>query len=372
MDCPVVAVVLAGGSGTRLYPASRADRPKQLLSVGDDDRSLLARTLDYAAVADHRVVLTGPDHADRVREHLAAHTGAEATRDDPADDAHAGSDPADVWVEPAQRDTGPALVYAAARARQAFEDPVLCCLPSDHHVSGDFAAVLRRATAVAAETRGLVCVGVEPDRPATGYGYVQPGREVDGHVPVETFHEKPGTERARELVEAGALWNAGVFAWTPDALLSAAADTPLGPLVRAVDGEDGEDGEGENGEGDGLTALEAAYGDVDSVSVDYAVLERAADVFVVPAREVEWDDLGTWDALARVLAADDDGTVVTGDALTVDAEDTVIAAEDAHVAAVGVESLVVAAVGDRVLVVPRDETDRVREVVARLREDGRF
>jgi len=355
MDRPVVAVVLAGGSGTRLYPASRADRPKQLLSVGDDDRSLLARTLDRVAAADRRVVLTGPDHADRVRDRLA-------DREDVA--------PADVWVEPAPRDTGPALVYAAARARETFEDPVLCCLPSDHHVSGDFAAVLRRATAAAVETRGLVCVGVEPDRPATGYGYVQPGREADGHVPVETFHEKPDADRARTLIEAGALWNAGVFAWTPDALLSAAADTPLGPLVRAVDGGDG--GEGEDGESDGLAALEAAYGDLDPVSVDHAVLERADDVFVVPADGIEWDDLGTWDALARVLPADADGTVVDGDALTVDAEDTVIAAEDAHVAAVGVEDLVVAAVGDRVLVVPRDQADRVREVVARLREDGRF
>ncbi|PSQ37873.1 mannose-1-phosphate guanyltransferase [Halobacteriales archaeon SW_5_70_135] len=365
MDRPVVAVVLAGGSGTRLYPASRADRPKQLLSVGDDDRSLLARTLGRVAAADRRVVLTGPDHADRVRDRLA-------DREDVPT--------ADVWVEPAPRDTGPALVYAAARARETFEDPVLCCLPSDHYVSGDFAAVLRRATAAAAETRGLVCVGVEPDRPATGYGYVRPGEAAGGYAPVEAFHEKPDAERARGLVEAGALWNAGVFAWTPGALLSAAADTPLGPLVRAVDDDgdggegegEGEDGRGEDGESDGLAALEAAYGDLDPVSVDRAVLERADDVSVVPADGIEWDDLGTWDALARVLPADADGNVVGGDALTVDAEDTVIVAEGAHVAAVGVEDLVVAAVGDRVLVAPRGETDRVREVVARLREKGQF
>ncbi len=387
MDRTVVAVVMAGGSGTRLYPASRGDRPKQLLALGpdpvgetgddteagdstgddragDDDeaksagdtsegtaagvRSLLVRTLDRAAFADHRVVLTGPDHADRVRDHLA-----DAATDTATD--------AEVWVEPHPRDTGPALVYAAGRAGAEFDRAVLCHLPSDHHVAGDFGTVAERAVAVAGETGGLVCVGVEPDRPATGYGYVRPGREVDGYAPVAAFHEKPDRDGARELLDEGALWNAGVFAWTPSTLLSAARETPLAPVVEAVD------------PWNGTRAASAGYRRVDPVSVDHAVMERADHAFVVPAREIEWDDLGTWDALGRVLSADEDGTVVAGDALTVDTHGSVVATgEDTHVTAVGVEDLVVAAYGDRVLVAPRGASDRVREAVERLREEGRF
>ncbi len=352
-DRTVVSVVMAGGSGTRLYPASRGDRPKQFLSFGDDDRSLLVRTVGRADFADHRVVLTGPDHADRVRDHLHAADDGETT---------------DVWVEPASRDTGPALLYAAARARAAFEDPVLCCLPSDHHVAGDFASVARRAVAVATETGGLVCVGVEPDRPATGYGYVRPGRTADGYAPVRSFVEKPDETRARELREAGALWNAGVFAWTPTALLAAARETPLSSLADTLAGGVADDGEG-------AETVAAAFERAPAVSVDRAVMERTDHAFVVPARGLEWDDLGTWDALARVLPADDAGTVTVGDgeSLTVDATDSVVASDgDYHVTAVGVEGLVVAAWDDRVLVVPRDDADRVREAVERLRETDAF
>lgn len=349
MDRTLVGVVLAGGSGTRLYPASRSDRPKQLRSP-TGERSLLGRALDRAAVADRRVVLTAPDHAETVREHVR--------------ELEDGDEVA-VWVEPAPRDTGPALLYAAGRARATFEEPVLLCLPSDHHVAGDFASLAERAGRVASETAGLVCVGVEPDRPATGYGYVRPGRATDGYAPVEAFHEKPDADRARELLQEGALWNAGMFAWTPGALLSAARETPLSELADAVDPWPGDPDE--------AGSLADAYADLEPVSVDHAVMERAEHVYVVPAGDVEWDDLGTWDALARVLTADAEGTVTTGDVLAVDASESVLASDgDLHVAAVGVDDLVVAAYGDRVLVVPRGETDRVREVVARLRETGRF
>jgi mannose-1-phosphate guanylyltransferase len=346
MDRPIVAMILAGGTGTRLYPASRAARPKQLLALGGD-RSLLDRTVERAGFADHRVVLTSGPHADTIRDHLR----------------EAGRGDVDVWVEPEPRDTGPALVYAAGRARglefgsgdRPEREPVLVCLPSDHHVAGEFGGLARRAARVAVETRGLVALGVEPDRPATGYGYVEPGREQDGYAPVRRFHEKPDHSTARELIDRGCLWNAGIFAWTPGVLLDQARGTVLEPLVDAIEEEDPERG----------------FREVDPVSVDYAVMETTEHAFVVPA-DVEWDDLGTWDALARVLDSDADGNAILGDALTVDAADNVVASDDKHVAAVGVEGLVIATFDDRVLVVPRDQTQRVREVVAALEEAGRF
>jgi mannose-1-phosphate guanylyltransferase len=327
MSQPLVAVVLAGGQGTRLYPASTPDRPKQLLSFGGED-SLLARTVRRAGFADEVYVLTRPAYADAVREHAPG---------------------AAVLTEPAPRDTGPALVYAAHRVREQVGDATLLCLPSDHHVGGDFATTAHRAGRVARETGRLVTLGVEPDRPATGYGYVQPGTDHGEYADVARFVEKPDADTAAEYVQRGWYWNAGIFAWTPAALLDAARDSPLAPLVAAL-----ADGDPERG-------FEA----VEPVSVDHAVLERAERVAVVPAA-FEWDDLGSWDAVGRVLETDADGNAHHGDTLALDAEDCVlVAGADAAVDAVGVEGLVVASVDGRTLVVPRAESQRVREVVAR-------
>jgi mannose-1-phosphate guanylyltransferase len=284
-------------------------------------------------------VLTRPAYADRVRE-------------------HAGD--VEVLTEPAGKDTGPALVYAAAVLRERAPGAALLCLPSDHHV-GDpdrFAAVARRALAVARDADRLVTLGVEPTRPATEYGYLKPGAEHEGYYEVETFREKPDPGAAARYLEQGYLWNAGVFAWRPEVLLEAARESPLAPIVEAADGG----------------APGAGYDAVDPVSVDHAVLERAGNVAVVPA-DLEWDDLGSWDALARISEPDADGNVVRGDgeALLLDVEDCVVAAgEGTDVSVVGTSGLTVAAYDGRVLVVPTRDAQRVREVVARLGEEGRY
>ncbi|QGA81276.1 mannose-1-phosphate guanylyltransferase [Halomicrobium sp. LC1Hm] len=332
MDRPIVALVLAGGTGTRLYPASRADRPKQFRSFGGD-RSLLTSAIERVGFADETYVLTREAFADEVHDHAPE---------------------AAVLTEPAPKDTGPALVYAAHRIREQVGDCVLLAVPSDHVVGDGFEGVGRRAARTAVETEGLVTVGVEPTRPEPGYGYIEPGESRGGYETVTQFREKPNRETATEYVDRGCYWNAGMFAWTPEALLSTARASPLSGLVDAL-----ERGEPERG-----------FDAVDPVSVDYAVLERAEEVFVVPA-DFAWDDLGAWDALARHLPTDDDGNAVLGDAVTVDAADNVVAT-DGHVSLVGVSDLVVASYGDRTLVVPADESQRVREVVARLRDEDAF
>lgn len=324
---------MAGGTGTRLYPASRSDRPKQFLRLGDD-ASLLRRTVERVGFADETFVCTSEAHAETVREHVP----------------NVG-----VFTEPAPADTGPALVYAAHRVREQVGECVLLCLPSDHRVSGPFAETARTAVETAVETNGLVTMGVEPSRPATGYGYIEPKTTDGAYSAVEQFREKPDSETAERFVEGGFYWNAGVFAWTPSALLREARESPLAPLVAAL-----EDGDPERG-----------FDEIEPVSIDYAILERADEVYVVPA-SFEWDDLGSWDALARILDPDENGNAVLGDVLTVDAAENVLASDDKHISAVGVENLVIAAYDDRVLVVPKDDAQRVREVVAALRERDAF
>jgi mannose-1-phosphate guanylyltransferase len=218
---------------------------------------------------------------------------------------------------------------------------------------------MERAARVAVATDGLVTVGVEPTRPETGYGYVKPGDEAttDGgetYYPVETFTEKPDQGAAMRYRHHGYYWNAGMFAWTPEAFLREARKAELAPLVEALESGD----------------PEAGFAAVDAVSVDYAVMEATDAASLVPAA-FEWDDLGAWDAVERVLETDADGNAVLGEAITVDAEDNVLAT-DGHVSVVGVSDLVVASYGDRTLVVPRRESQRVREVVDRLAAESEF
>lgn len=350
-----VALVLAGGIGSRLYPASRGDRPKQFLPIGGEE-SLLTRTAERASFADELVVATRPEFADEIPEHAPE---------------------AEVIVEPDGKDTGPALVYATHRIRERYgaepsgdggddaddrEQLVVVAMPSDHYVADTeaFQKTMEHGARVAGETGRLVTFGVTPERPETGYGYIEPGRERqttsgEQFSELARFHEKPDSETAREYVQAGYRWNSGIFAWTPDSFLSAAADSPLAALVDRLDAGD----------------PEAGFDAVDPVSVDYAVLERVDDAAVVPA-EFTWDDLGSWDALDRLLPQDGDGNVAIGEQLTIDAADNVVASDDKHVSLIGVSGLAVVAYDDRVLVVPKGEAQRVREAVSMLKAEGKF
>ncbi|MFB6252574.1 MAG: mannose-1-phosphate guanylyltransferase [Halobellus sp.] len=359
---PVVAVVLAGGTGSRLYPASRSDRPKQFLSLFESN-SLLEQTVSRARdVADEVVVVTRESYADGVRERVPD---------------------VDVLVEPVSRDTGPALLYATARVDAAFTDPVILALPSDHLVGTGFAAAIQRGTEVAAATGRLVTFGVEPTRPETGYGYIEPTRrpsaatESDSDAepdtawaPVQSFHEKPDPETAESYVAAGHYWNAGLFAWRPSVFLEAAADSPIAGVataLRSIELPATLDA--------GFTAADVAgvFESVDPVSVDYAIFEVAEEVAVVPV-SFPWDDVGAWDALERVVDPDDDGNVTAGtvELHTLDAGDNVVAADEAHVSLIGVSDLAVVTWDDRVLVVPKDRAQDVKQLVRRLEERGEF
>jgi mannose-1-phosphate guanylyltransferase len=333
----VIACVLAGGTGTRLYPATRADRPKQFLALGGE-RSLLARTVDRLAFADETLVSTGLAYEPGVRDRVDAET----------------------VVEPAPCDTGPAAAYVTHLLNERYDDPTVLVCPSDHVVRDDdaFRETATRAARVAERTGRLVTLGVVPTRPDPGYGYLEPGTERDGWAPLDRFHEKPSRETAADYLAHGFRWNAGIFAWRASAFLSAARASPLAPLLDALDDSD----------------VVGGFEAVPSVSVDKAVMENAADrdkAALVPA-EFGWDDLGTWDAVGR-QASDETANAAFADLTAVDGSGNVAWADDEiHVSLVGVSDLAVVAVDDRVLVVPRARANEVRTLVERLRDDGRY
>ncbi|MAE68896.1 MAG: mannose-1-phosphate guanyltransferase [Gemmatimonadetes bacterium] len=351
------AVILAGGRGERFWPWSRAERPKQLLAI-TSPRTMLEETVrrvDPLIPRERVRVVTGQALAEPIRKTLAE------------------LEPAQVVVEPRGKNTAPAIGLAAALIAAEDVDASMVLLPSDHYVPDGvaFRDAVAYADAVARESGALVTFGIVPERAETGYGYIESGGEVGRkgeirHNEVLRFVEKPDPETARRYFEGrGFLWNSGIFVWRVSDILGALAThvpamaEPLEALTRAAGGP---------GERD---AIETLFEAAPSISIDYAVMEKAERVFVVRA-PLSWDDVGAWSALNRVFEGDGDGNVLRGDVLGVDASDNIVLADDGVVGLIGVSGLVVVRTGDAVLVCARERAQDVKELVQALkaREDG--
>jgi mannose-1-phosphate guanylyltransferase/mannose-6-phosphate isomerase len=348
-------VILAGGSGTRLWPASRVGLPKQFLEIGGG-RSLLQRAVERAlalAPSGRIVVVTHAGQAQAAREHARAVLPPTAL----ASFA--------VLAEPEARNTAPAVAYACAwlAARGGAQLPI-AVLAADHVIEprDRFAAAASRAADLAATGR-LVVFGVRPLRPDTGYGYLEAGPPVPGGLEVRRFHEKPDAERARAYLRAGTYyWNSGMFVFEPAVFLEEAralAPQVVAPLQGAPAALAGEpvDSVVEPPE-----ALRAAYRDIPSISIDYAVMEKSHRVAMVPA-EFEWSDVGTWDEVARLGGG-------SGLAASVDASGNYVLS-DIPVALAGVSDLLVVIRNGAALVCRRNGSQLVRGVVDKLKADGR-
>jgi mannose-1-phosphate guanylyltransferase len=330
------AVLLAGGSGIRFWPASRARRPKQLLALAGP-RSLLADAWSRARrIADaSRIWVVVPRALARsVRAELP---GLRRDR---------------LIVEPSPRDTAPAVCLATATIGRHDPAAIVGLFPTDHVVRDERRFARAVAVAIDAARDGtLVCLGVPAASPETRFGWLRCAEppQPDRAVPVARFVEKPDAARARRFVRSGRyLWNGGMFVWRADAFLAEAARVApevAGPVAEHLDGRRG------------------AWDRARRVSVDYAVMERARRVAVVPL-EAGWDDLGSWDAAARL-------TGPVEDPLVIDSPRTAVFGRGRAVAVVGVPDVVVVDTKDALLVVARGRAEGVREVVERLRRAGR-
>ncbi|MBX3186241.1 MAG: NTP transferase domain-containing protein [Labilithrix sp.] len=360
----VYAVIMAGGAGTRFWPASRALRPKQLLPLaGASEETLLAATvrrLSPLVPPERVIVVTG--------EHLAEAT-AKAVPQVPR---------AQILCEPAPRNTAPCIAWATATIARRDPEALVAVLPSDHFIANE--DELRRVFdhALDAAARGHVTtVGIVPTRPETGYGYIEVGDPLAGGAgagggakSVVRFVEKPSAEKAAELLAGGRhLWNAGMFFFRVGDM-TALVERHLPALAAGVAKID----EAARS-GDETAAVKAIFPTLPSISIDHGVMEKAAGLAVVPG-DFGWNDVGSWQSAWELGQRDEAGNVLAPGAIAIDAKNNLVRAlgEPASkkvVALVGVDDLVVVETDDALLVIPRSRAQDVRLVVDALKAAGR-
>ncbi len=366
----VVPVIMAGGSGTRLWPLSRAGYPKQFLVLSGSTtlfQQAVQRMLALASpgrVALHTPLVVGNEEhrflvLDQLRELERSGTAAAVP-------------PAQLLLEPSGRNTAPALTLAALQAQAAGGDPVLVVTPADQTVTRPeaFTAALHRAIEVAAGG-AIAILGITPDRPETGYGYILAGPAESGQAaPVARFVEKPDAPTAeRYLAEGGYSWNSGMFVLKASVWLAALAR--FRPDILAATRAALEGGSTDERF---VRPHKALFAQVPSESVDYAVMEQCPgsgiDIRVVPL-DAGWNDLGAWDAVWQVAQKDSAGNATVGDALLADSRNTLVHATSRLVGAVGLDNVIVVETADAVLVADRSRSQEVKQIVNRLTAEKR-
>jgi mannose-1-phosphate guanylyltransferase len=353
-------IILAGGSGTRFWPVSRRERPKQLVELWGD-QTMIEATVDRLRTAspEGRVVVVCGDHLT-----------------DPTREALAGVSDVDFLVEPEARDTLPAIVLAAIQVLETDGDVPTGVFPADHYVgdTGAFAECVAAAERQA-ENGHIVTMGIEPTRPETGYGYIHfddntafapKSGELEAH-PVEEFVEKPDRELAQRYLASGDyLWNSGIFCFKPSVLLGE-VERQLPEMYEQVermreawDSDDRDE------------VIDEAFGEMQAISIDYGVMENAEDVVVVPAT-YSWSDVGHWAAVDEVRETDEQGNVVEADAELIDTTESVVYSEDTDrlLAAIDLDEMIVVDTDDALLVAPKSSAQKVRDLVDRLEDTGR-
>jgi mannose-1-phosphate guanylyltransferase/mannose-1-phosphate guanylyltransferase/mannose-6-phosphate isomerase len=349
-------VILSGGSGTRLWPMSRALYPKQLLPLVSERTMVQETALRVADAARFAppLLIANDEHRFIIAEQLRL--------------AHV--EPRAIVLEPIGRNTAPAVCVAALTLLDHDPDALMLVLPSDHAIA-DVPAFLAAVDCAATTARRgrLVTFGITADRPETGYGYIRRGAALaglPGAFEVAQFVEKPDRAHAEAYLASGEYsWNSGMFLFPAGLLVKELEERQPGTVAacrRAV--------QTAARDLDFLRLGKEAFAAAESASIDYAVMEHTAHAAVVPV-DIGWNDVGTWDALWQIGAKDDAGNVLLGDVIAEGAKNSYIRAEDGLVAALGVEDLVIVATGDVVMVAHRDHAQDVKRVIARLQRDGR-
>ncbi len=356
------AVIMAGGAGERFWPLSRQKFPKQLLKLAHPDKSLLAQTVERVEPLvgiENVIIATAPHLIEPIQTGLPQLTADQ------------------VRAEPYKRNTAGCLVWTVAQILAddpgALHTASMAVLTADHRIAPDegFQRTIRAALDQAETTGGLVTIGIRPDRPETGFGYIEmgPGEPITRHDvtlrPVVAFKEKPDLATANQFLESGRfLWNSGTFFWRLDSFLSeleaaapdlAQATLKIADLLRIGEKQ----------------AAEDAFAELRNISIDFALMEKAKQVFVAEAA-FQWDDVGSWDALDRSLPQDASGNVASGDSILIETTNSIVMNDMPGVVTclLGVDNLTVVVTKDAVLVIPKDRAQDVKKIVESLKASG--
>lgn len=339
------ALILCGGSGTRLWPLSRTSRPKQLLALNGEE-TLLQQTgkrLLAHVPASNLYTVTHEDHKFEVKGQLA----------DVAPEAVAN-----VLAEPCARNTLPAIAWAVSQIQAKDKNAIIGVFASDHAIDNEAAFIEAWQTAETIAEKGyLVLLGIKPNSPATGYGYIKPSKQIaDGNMPsfeVEQFVEKPEAETAKQYVEKGYLWNSGMFVFKARVFMQMLKECQPKIATQLSN----------------MTAENFAqtYANFANISMDYGLAEKAEKIGVVPV-DMAWSDLGSWESIYQKQTKDADNNVMHGDVFTQDTTNSLLWSQSSLLATVGLDNVVVIQTADATLVCDRSRTEEVKSLVAQIKE----
>ncbi len=353
------AVIMAGGGGTRLWPVSRRDRPKQMLPLLEEHRTLFQTTVErlHGLLPPERIlVVTVKEQARNLQEQAP---------DIPAEN---------FLMEPLPRGTASVVGLAAIALRQRDPQAVMAILPADHFIRNrDLFHLLIRVAVDVAEKNYLVTLGITPTYAGTGYGYIQRGESISERAiypvyKVSKFREKPDEEQARVMISSGDhSWNSGIFVWRADVILSE-IEKQMGSLYACLTEIESVWNTPKRDE-----VIQRLWPDLKNETVDYGVMEHAEKVAVLPAGGLEWSDVGSWDSLFDVLLPDKDGNIVfAGQHIAEDTHNSLVYGNRGErlVVTIGVDDLIIVDSGDVLLVCHKDQAQKVRKVVDNLKKSN--
>ena len=348
-------VILAGGSGSRFWPKSRKDTPKQLLNILGDDTMirLTYNRLEKISSVDHILIVASKELAKQIYKEIP-----EIPKKN-------------YIIEPSGKNTAPAIGLAALHVFKHDSHAIMGVYPADHIIMGDakFKDVISRANKMVTQKASLLTIGIKPTHPSTGYGYIQyePENkiEVEGIYKVKTFTEKPGKKTAEKFVNSGEfLWNGGIFVWKAEIILQA-IKTFMPELHQSLDAIY-----------DALstsqytTVLEREWELVQPESIDYGILEKAKNVYTVEA-DFQWNDLGSWYSLFSVMTKNKETSYHDGDVISVQSENNLVISPNRLTAVVGIKDMAIINLDDATLIVPHDKSEAVKDVVNMLKTMNR-
>jgi mannose-1-phosphate guanylyltransferase len=349
------AVIMAGGKGTRFWPRSREKRPKQLINIVGR-RSMVQQTIariGNLVPVENVLVVAGDAHGEELRRQLAE------------------LPPENILLEPVGRNTAACIGLAAFLVRHRDPSAVMVVLPADHLITDEelFLSALRAAVAMARKEPALITLGLRPASPETGYGYIEAGDQVDKaqeheFFKVLSFHEKPDLERARHYLEKGNFfWNSGMFVWQAEAILAAMKSylpglyADLQSLKPFLDTDELD------------REINRIYPDLESISIDYGVMEKAANVLMIPA-DFGWNDLGSWASMAQIWPKDDQSNAHQGAIMTMESRGNVVFCEEKLCVLLGVDDLIVVDTEEALLVCPVNRAQDIGRILDLMKQRG--